>query len=156
MFAFQKNGVFFTIMPEFPVFRKRRNSLHGAGFVDEMFQTFTFRTRSGTQSLRLAQPRFDCLEQQGIVEGFCDVVVGTQGHAFAKIILFCFGGQKDKRNICSCLMPVQYVQYPEAVELGHHHVAEDQVGALMHSHVNTYFSVFRAAHGVTAQLQYFR
>src|SRR6185503_2212192 len=73
------------------------------------------------------QARLDRLDQFGVRNGLGQVVIGAEIHATAEVVLFTFSSEKNKWDTSKRDVGLQRLEDPIAVQLWHHHVAENQV-----------------------------
>jgi hypothetical protein len=64
-------------------------------------------------------------EQVSLVHGLGEVIVGTEIHAVAHVGLLAFGSEEDERDVHRGRVVVQFLEHAVAVQLRHHHVAQD-------------------------------
>ena len=76
-------------------------------------------------TLGAAQYSFDPADQFARAEGFGDVIISALLEAVHPVIFFAFGGQHDHRHIADL---AYHLQHFKAVNIGHHHIEQDQIG----------------------------
>ena len=81
---------------------------------------FTARLLAGA-----AQARFDGLDKVAVSDGFRQVIIRSKVHAAAEIVFLAFGGEENEWDQGQPRILPQSSQHVVAVQLGHHHVAQD-------------------------------
>lgn len=88
------------------------------------------------------ESRADGFEQFYFGDGFTEVVICAEVHAFAHIGGFSAGGHEDEWDLGGFLAGTEGFQDRVAVDIGQHDIAEDEVGEVFCCHFDSALSVW--------------
>ena len=106
-----------------------------------------------TQLLAFAQAGLNDFQQFVFVERLGDIIVGAEVHTAAEVALFGLCREEDKRYIGRTALFAEDVEHAEAVEVGHHHVAEYEVGWVGKCFLDADLAIFSRGDLIAGQFQ---